>query len=66
MYLVDISIQLSKLINRSMLLEVINMDNWELEINKLVYKNYQSKLIATLRMEQFSDKFNVETATLLC
>ena len=45
-------------------LEVMNMDNWELGINKLVHKNYQSKLIATLRMEQFSDKFHVDTTTL--
>ena len=59
-------IQLSKLINHSMLLGVINMDNWELEINKLVNKNYQSKLIATLRMKQFSDKSHVDTCTLLC
>ena len=49
-----------------MLLEVINMDNWELGINKLVHKNYQSKLIATSRMEQFSDKFHVDTTTLYC
>ena len=64
MYIVDVTIQLSKLINHSMLLEVMNMDNWELRINKLVHKNYQSKLIATLRMEQFSDKFHVDNTTL--
>ena len=65
MYPVDNTIQLSKLINRSMLLEVIKMDNWELGINKLVNKNYQSKLIATLRMGQFSNKFHVDVITLL-
>ena len=64
MYPVDFIIQLSKLINHSMLLEVINMDNWELGINKLLYRNYQLKLIATLRMEQFSDKFHVDNTTL--
>ena len=66
MYIVEVSIQLSKLINHSMPLEVINMDNWELGISKLTNKNYQSKLIATLRMEQFSDKFHVDSITLLC
>ena len=63
MYIVEVTILLSKLINHSMLLEVINMDNWELGISKLTNKNYQSKLIATLRMKQFSDKFNVDTST---
>ena len=63
MYPVDINIQLSKLINHSMPLEVISMDNWELEMNKLANKNYQSKLIATLRMKQFSDKFHVDNTT---
>ena len=66
MYLADIGIQLSKQINHFMLLEIISMDNWELGISKLVYKNYQSKLIATLRMEQFSDKYHVDTCTRLC
>ena len=65
MHLKVMPIQLSKLINHSMPSEIIHMDNWELGINKLVNKNCQSKLIAILRMEQFSDKFHVDTCILL-
>lgn len=61
MYPVDISIQLPKLISHSMHLEVISTDNWELRMRKLMYNYCQSKLIASLKMEQLSDKYNVDT-----